>query len=51
MKKTGADDSVMSNVKGSLKFSAAGDDTKIRFKLKLQTKDVTGAADAKVAPK
>jgi hypothetical protein len=51
MKKTGADDCVMSNVKGSLKFSAAGDDTKIRFKLKLQTKDVTGAADAKVAPK
>lgn len=51
MKKTGADECVISNVKGSLKFSAAGDDTKIRFKLKMQTTDVTGAADAKVAPK
>jgi len=51
MKKTGADECIISNVKGSLKFSPAGDDTKIRFKLKLQTTDVTGAADAKVAPK
>jgi len=51
MKKSGADECIMSNVKGSLKFAAAGDDTKIRFKLKLQTTDVTGAPDAKVAPK
>ena len=27
-----------------------GDETKIRFKLKLQTMDVTGKADAMVAP-
>lgn len=47
--KTGAADCIMENVK-DMAFSAAGDDTKIRFKLKLQTMDVTGKADAKVAP-
>lgn len=50
IKKSGADECIMANVKG-MAFSAAGDDTKIRFKLKLQTTEATGAADAKVAPK
>lgn len=50
VKKSGADECIMANVKG-MAFSAAGDDTKIRFKLKLQTSEATGAADAKVAPK
>lgn len=50
MKKTGADECILENVKG-LKFSAAGDETKVRFKLKLQTSDWTGQPDAKVAPK
>jgi hypothetical protein len=47
--KTGAGECIMENVK-DMAFSAAGDDTKVRFKLKLQTMDVTGKADAKVAP-
>lgn len=50
LKKTGADQCILENVKG-LAFSAAGDGCKIRFKLKLQTSEATGAADAKVAPK
>jgi hypothetical protein len=50
IKKSGADECIMANVKG-IALSAAGDDTKIRFKLKLQTSEATGAADAKVAPK
>lgn len=50
VKKTGADECILANVKG-MAFSAAGDDTKIRFKLKMQTSEATGAADAKVAPK
>jgi hypothetical protein len=50
VKKSGADECIMANVKG-MAFGPAGDDTKIRFKLKLQTNEATGAADAKVAPK
>jgi len=49
LKKSGASDCIMENVK-EMVFSAAGDETKVRFKLKLQTMDVTGKADAKVSP-
>jgi len=45
----GFEDCVMENVKG-LAFSAAGDDVKIRFKLKFQTEDVTGHADITPPP-
>jgi hypothetical protein len=45
----GFEDCIMENVKG-LAFSAAGDDVKIRFKLKLQTLDVTGSTDVKAPP-
>lgn len=48
MKKSGADECILENVKG-LKLSAAGDDTKIRFKLKLQSTEVTGQPDVKTA--
>ncbi len=48
--KTGTDACIMANVSG-IAMSGAGDDVKIRFKLKMQTNDVTGAAGAKVAPK
>lgn len=48
MKKTGADECILENVKG-MKLSTAGDDTKIRFKLKLQTTEVTGQPDVKPA--
>lgn len=44
----GFTDCVIENVKG-LAFSPAGDDTKIRFKLKMQTLDVTGQAGVKTA--
>jgi hypothetical protein len=46
LKKSGADQCILENVKG-LKLAAAGDDAKVRFKLKLQTTDVTGQPDAK----
>ena len=49
----GFEECVMENVKG-LVFKPAGDDAKIRFKLKMQTQDVTGGADVKApvpAPK
>lgn len=45
----GFEDCILENVKG-LAFAAAGDDVKIRFKLKLQTTDVTGATDFKAPP-
>lgn len=48
LKKSGADECILENVKG-MAFSAAGDDTKVRFKLKLQTTEVTGQADVKPA--
>lgn len=49
LKKTGADECIMENVKG-LVFSPSGDDTKIRFKLKLQTSEATGQSDVKAQP-
>jgi hypothetical protein len=49
-KSGGFQECVMENVKG-LAFGPAGDDTKVRFKLKLQTIEATGAVDAKTAPK
>jgi len=48
LKKTGADECILENIKG-MKLSAAGDDTKIRFKIKLQSTEVTGQADVKTA--
>lgn len=48
LKKSGADECILENIKG-MAFTAAGDDTKIRFKLKLQTAEVTGQADVKPA--
>ena len=47
-KSPGFTDCVIENVKG-LAFSPAGDDTKIRFKLKMQTLDVTGQPGVKTS--
>ena len=46
LKQGAVDECIIENVKG-LAFIAAGDDTKIRFKLKLQTIDGEGLADFK----
>jgi len=49
MKPGGIDDCIVENVKG-LAFPAAGDDTKIRFKLKLQIVDGTALQDFEDTP-
>jgi hypothetical protein len=46
LKKGAVDECIMENAKG-LAFIAAGDDVKVRFKLKLQTLDATNLTDFK----
>jgi len=49
LKKVGVDDCIMENIKG-LAFAAAGSDTKVRFKLKLQSLDGATLKDFEDTP-